>query len=247
MAVVYSKQENTLASWLSRWTVLLSTVLTWLPLHHCMITSDATCAGQQLSLTCTSGWLIHIVYETYSYSTSPCSADLGPGTAICTKAEFLNPISVGHCNGKGSCEFSVPANTTISSCNQLATALSVHYNCIPETSVFTICSDVTFHQTEQLYLATPDFPSNILGRQKNCSCTLIGQNINGTVLQQTRDPNSSVILIMSTNRGTHHNNGLNILNTNIFSNFTKINLVLENQLDEQVFKIWLGFRGRGKI
>lgn len=127
----------------------------------------------------------------------------------------------------------------------MATALSVHYKCISEASVFTICSDVIFQDTEQLYLATPNFPSNNLKEQKNCSCTVTGENINGTVLQHTRAPDSSVIMILSTNRGTHHINGRNILNNLIFSNLTKINLFLENELDQQVYKLWLGFTGKG--
>ncbi|XP_060084366.1 uncharacterized protein LOC132563643 [Ylistrum balloti] len=243
MAGVHSKQN--LLAWPTRWTFVLLSILMWLPLHHCMISSDTTCAGQQLSLTCTEGWLIHVIYETYSYSPMPCTINQDPGIITCTKAEFLSPVSVGHCNGQDSCLFTVPTNTIISSCNQIATALSVHYKCIPEASVFTICSDTTFEQTEQIYLATPDFPRNILGQQKNCTCTLIGQNINGTVLQLSRDPGSSVIMILSTDRGTQHINGLNILNTLIFSNLTKVNLFLENQLDKQVYKTWLQFQGKG--
>lgn len=98
-----------------------------------MLKSNAVCSGQQLSISCGDQRLVHILYETYSYTATPCTNDLDPELVECTKAEFLVPVSVDHCNGRASCTFAVPTNTTISSCGQTATALWVHYACIPST------------------------------------------------------------------------------------------------------------------
>ncbi|XP_076078677.1 uncharacterized protein LOC143048719 isoform X2 [Mytilus galloprovincialis] len=200
------------------------------------------CVGNIFSLSCGNDqYILHILYEQYSYSpTDKCHYDPGH----CSQAEIINPVSAQKCNGYSHCSFPIPSGFILQVCgSQNATSFTVFYDCFSKHQMIDVCKPYTAQNKQKLYLKSPDYPGDKLD-PANCHCNITGQNITAEIYDHQKSHDSPVVFMFVTNKATIHVNDVNIRSEIIFSGMDYVELLLDNQDKQEVFKLWMEITGR---
>ncbi|CAG2200387.1 unnamed protein product [Mytilus edulis] len=200
------------------------------------------CVGNIFSLSCGNDqYILHILYEQYSYSpTDKCHYDPGH----CSQAEIINPVSAQKCNGYSHCSFPIPSGFILQVCgSQNATSFTVFYDCFSKHQMIDVCKPYTAQNKQKLYLKSPNYPGDKLD-PANCHCNITGQNITAEIYDHQKSHDSPVVFMFVTNKATIHVNDVNIRSEIIFSGMDYVELLLDNQDKQEVFKLWMEITGR---
>lgn len=108
-----------------------------------------------------------------------------------------------------------------------------------------VCKPYTAQNKQKLYLKSPDYPGDKLD-PANCHCNITGQNITAEIYDHQKSHDSPVVFMFVTNKATIHVNDVNIRSEIIFSGMDYVELLLDNQDKQEVFKLWMEITGRSK-
>ncbi|CAC5386332.1 unnamed protein product [Mytilus coruscus] len=174
------------------------------------------CIGNIFSLSCGNDqYILHILYEQYSYSaTDKCHYD----PSHCSQAEIINPVSAQQCNGY------------------------MFYDCFSKPQMIDVCKPYNAQSKQKLYLKSPNYPGDKLD-PANCRCNITGRNITAEIYDHQKSNDSPVVFMFVTNKATINVNDVKIRSEIIFSDMDSVELLLDNQYKQEVFKLWMEITG----
>ncbi|XP_052088093.1 uncharacterized protein LOC127725261 [Mytilus californianus] len=199
------------------------------------------CIGNIFSLSCGNDqYILHIQYEQYSYSTTDkCHYD----PSHCSQAEIINPVSAQQCNGYSHCSFPILSGLILKVCgSHNATSFTVFYDCFSKHQMIDICRPYYAQNKQKLYLKSPNYPGDKLD-PSNCRCNITGRNITAKIYDHQKSNDSPVVFMFVTNKATINVNDVNIRSEIIFSDMDSVELLLDNQYKQEVFKLWMEITG----
>lgn len=109
-----------------------------------------------------------------------------------------------------------------------------------------ICSPYSMRNRQITYFKSPNYPHDLLQPIK-CQCNVTGQNISAEVYEHQKSKNSTVVFMFVTNKVTIHVNDVTIRNRMLFSEVDYVQLILDNRIYQELFKLWMKISGNGKL